>query len=58
METTLELLHLHRLSFAQWTIIDIPISFTWIINFIDGFFNIAVVRNFAGMLLQTLNNTV
>jgi hypothetical protein len=54
-ETTLESLHLHRWSFVQWTIIDIPTSFTWIIHFIDGFLKISVVRNFAIMLLQTLN---
>jgi hypothetical protein len=38
MEKTHEPLHLDKLSFERWKIIDIPTSFVWIIIFYDGAF--------------------
>jgi hypothetical protein len=35
MEITHDLLHLHKWSFVQWKIMDIPTSFIWIIILFD-----------------------
>jgi hypothetical protein len=38
IETTHELLHLDKLSFVHWNIMDVPTCFIWIIIFCDGAF--------------------
>jgi hypothetical protein len=47
METTHELLHLYKLSFVHWKIMDIPTSFIWII-FFDGAFEYGGGSKFLG----------
>jgi hypothetical protein len=38
VDITHEPLHLDKLSFVQWTIVDMPTGFMWITTFLDGAF--------------------
>jgi hypothetical protein len=48
MKRTHEPLHLVKWNFVHWKIMDIPISFSWIIIFFDGTFEYGDASTFWG----------
>jgi hypothetical protein len=55
IERTHEPLHLDKLSFVNWKVMDIPTTFIWIIIFFDWPFEYGSGSKFEVMLGQILN---